>query len=89
MRVQTSLEVKELLDVASHWAHEDDWSVPSIYIEALEEIALALAAGDDPVYLARHAKHTNNVCRRYGCADRIPYTIEKDRALMARIENGG
>ncbi len=78
-------EVAALVYVAQSWSHEDDWSVPSIYIDTLEEIARALAAGDEAGALARHGKHTDRDCDRSACASRIPHTFEADRAMMERL----
>jgi len=77
-RPRPSLDVKTFIDVASHWAHEDDWGVTTIYIGTLEDIAVALAAGDEPGALARHAKHTKRDCDRFACASRIPHTFTKE-----------
>lgn len=81
-------EVADLILVAQRWSHEDDWSVPSIYIDTLEEIAEALAAGDEPGALARHGKHVERDCILRSCAQRIPDTIGRDAERMARLTKG-
>jgi hypothetical protein len=63
-----------LLNVLRAWSHEDDWSVPSVYVDAIEEFAMDLAAGDDAGTLARHAKHFGDAeCAEAQCPDRIPH----------------
>jgi len=75
-----SLETKTLIDVASHWAHEDDWGVLTVSIGTLEVIADALEAGDEPGALGRHAKHVARDCILRQCADRLPFTFAREEA---------
>jgi hypothetical protein len=77
--------VKDLLTVARAYSHEDDWSVPSIYIDTLVDLARDLLAGDDPAALASHAKHAARDCARHNCAIKTPSNVGRDEILLAML----
>jgi hypothetical protein len=79
-------EVADLIYVVQRWSSADDWNVESIYVNTIEALAEALAAGDDATTLARHAQHVGSECDRIKCADLIPFEFERDGGARRAAE---
>jgi hypothetical protein len=77
-------EVDELVRTIEAWTHPDDWNVPSIYINAVRDLAEALALGDNPAVLRDHARHTRSDCERSSCDALIPATMSREHEERQR-----